>query len=169
MRKIKFEIQNNQFIINSICIPDFNSEQSGEAFVTGCGITSFEKGIDPSFLNEIKLPILSREKCRRIWDASPQSYKHKAMINDRKTCTTAITPPTCFAPDDKIIPNIVIQNNIEFDKIWNGIFSTISFSHGDSGSPLIHYYNGRATAIGIVSGGGYLTSSNPTQILHSNI
>jgi hypothetical protein len=40
----------------------------------------------------------------------------------------------------------------------------MKFNIGDSGSPLIQYFDGRATAIVIVRTGGLPSSSNPTTV-----
>ncbi len=105
-------MKNNQFFINSICLSDVNLEPNGEAIVAGWGQTSFEKETYPSFLQEVKLHLLDREKCRQTWNESPQYGLNGIVITDRVICTISSTPPDCLAEDDRKAPYSVCSHQI---------------------------------------------------------
>ena len=66
-KPIEFKIENDRFVVNSICLPQRDYEPKGWATISGWGRTEFyEENTHSKQLLEIKCPIITNEKCNRL-------------------------------------------------------------------------------------------------------
>jgi hypothetical protein len=66
-KPIEFLMKNNSFIVNSICLPFAGSEPEGMANFIGWGYTDLRNHSNPDLLQEIVLPVITREECQRVF------------------------------------------------------------------------------------------------------
>ena len=68
-KPIEFKIENDRFVVNSICLPQRDYEPKGWATLSGWGLTDYNLYnilSVPKQLQEFKCPIITNEECNRL-------------------------------------------------------------------------------------------------------
>ena len=135
---IEFKANRNRFIVNAVCLPTKNNVADSRVVFAGWGRTSMDNNSDERTikLQRTEYNIINERKCRKIlldrpWDNKTlreQVSQFAAAISSNFFCILTDRPPGA---------KWVNQSN--------------TANSGDSGSPLLKYYNGRAHAIGVAS------------------
>ncbi len=94
-KPIEFIKKESAFQVNSICLPKPNSEQFGEAILTGWG------NIGPNFSNRkthINLqketyPLIDKQTCLKIWEQRIDEQYSNSYSNETMICTIAKSSP----------------------------------------------------------------------------
>jgi hypothetical protein len=118
-KPIEFLMKNNSFIVNSICLPFAGSEPEGIANFIGWGYTDLRNHSNPDLLQEIVLPIITREECQRVFIQTAVGTPDEDLryISENMCCAMGSIAPgvlneknyegafrvECFSMDEKLL------------------------------------------------------------------
>ena len=141
-KDIEFKANRNRFIVNAVCLPTKNKEVDRRVVFAGWGGTFFSnssKG-DPIRLQRTEYSVINGKKCRKAILEKPQQTENDTELVSQIVAVFADSPKfVCILADSPPGAKWVNQSNTMYS--------------GDSGGPLIQYYNGRAHSVGVASFG----------------
>ena len=161
---LNMTVNEEQFVVNTVCLPNQDqTEQSKYGMIAGWGQKSVDKdALTALILQEAKFIIINEHQCKTV------AYESVALFTPEEIGVNVSSVPSLDEWRD-FVKDITDNRLCLMASVTPGLGrkqSHTTILQGDSGSPIIQYYdNRRANTIGINSISFYAMNTNPLILL----
>ena len=161
---LNMTVNEEQFVVNTVCLPNQDqTEQSKYGMAAGWGKTSVDENAQGAImLQEAKFIIINDYQCKTV------TYESYTLFTPEEIGLNASLIPSLDELRD-FVKDLTLNRLCLMASVPPGLGrkqSRTTILQGDSGSPIIQYYdNHRAHTIGINSFGFFTMNTNPLTLL----